>query len=131
MFDEGSIFGRSISFPPRLDADGRWAWSVGPENIRESIRIILMTETDERMMLPAFGGGLQPYLFEPNTVASRRLIQERITQALRQWEPRIELQDVTVSEDPDDLQAAIVAIRYKLIATRASEALNFSVRLSA
>lgn len=131
MFDEGTIFGRGISFPPRLGADGRWAWSAGPENIRESIRIVIMTETDERIMLPAFGGGLQTYLFEPNTVASRRLIQEQITQALRQWEPRIELQEVIVSEDPSDPQAAIVAIHYKLVATQAGEALNFSVRLSA
>ena len=128
--DEGRLFGQSISFPPRLGADGRWAWSAGPENIRESIRVIIMTETDERLMLPAFGGGLQPFLFEPNTVASQRLIQERITQALRQWEPRIELQDVSVSEDPDDPQAAIVAIQYKLVATQAGEALNFSVRLA-
>lgn len=130
MINEGAIFGRSISFPPRLGADGRWTWSAGPENIRESIRIIIMTEMDERLMLPAFGGGLQPYLFEPNTVASQRLIQERITQALLQWEPRIELQDVTVTNDPDDPQAAIVAIRYRLVATQAGEALNFTVRLA-
>lgn len=130
MIDEGAIFGRSISFPPRLGADGRWAWSAGPENVRESIRVIIMTEADERLMLPAFGGGLQPFLFEPNTVASQRLIQERITQALRQWEPRIELQDVAVTDDPDDPQAAIVAIQYKLVATQVGEALNFTVRLA-
>ena len=131
MIDQGALFGRSISFPPRLGADGRWAWSAGPENIRESIRVILLTEPDERLMLPAFGGGLQPYLFEPNTVASHRLIQERIMQALRQWEPRIELQEVDVQEDPDDPQAAVVTIRYALVATRASESLSFSVRMSA
>ncbi|MCB9434500.1 MAG: GPW/gp25 family protein [Ardenticatenaceae bacterium] len=129
--DEGTLFGRGISFPPRLGADGRWAWSAGPENVREAIRVILLTENDERLMRPAFGGGLQPFLFEPNTVATQRLLQERIVQALRQWEPRIELQDVAVAADPDEPQTAVVTIRYKLVATRASEQMNFTLRLAA
>lgn len=130
MIDEGTLFGRGISFPPRLGADGRWAWSEGPDNVRESIRTILLTENDERLMRPAFGGGLQPFLFEPNTVATHRLMQERIVQALRQWEPRIALQDVAVTADTADPQAATVTIRYKLVATRASEQINFTLRLA-
>jgi phage baseplate assembly protein W len=105
--DEGQLFGRGISFPPRIGPEGRIAWSVGAQNIREAIRVILLTETEERLMRPEFGGGLQSFLFEPNTTATHRLIQERITQALGRWEPRIAIESVTVDAHPQDAEAAL------------------------
>ena len=128
--DEGKVFGRGISFPPRIGPDGRLAWSVGAENIRESIRIILLTEMNERLMLPEFGGGLQSFLYEPNIVATHRLIQERITQSLGRWESRINLENVSVIASPDDPQAAVVTITYRLVATGVTERLGLTVRLT-
>src|SRR5690606_6423392 len=106
---------KGISFPPRLGADGRVAWSEGPENIRESIRVILSTEPGERLMLPEFGGGLRRFLFEPNTASTRRLIEERVTQALAVWEPRIRLEGVLAEADPADARIVHVTIRYRLV----------------
>ncbi|PKN92452.1 MAG: phage tail protein [Chloroflexi bacterium HGW-Chloroflexi-6] len=126
---KASIFGRGISFPPRVGADGRLAWSEGEENIRESIRVILMTEQEERIMLPEFGGGLSRYLFEPNTVATRTLITDRIKKALGLWEPRIAIETIKVDEDPNDPQAAIVTIQYKLVATQSVERMDMNIRL--
>src|SRR5881394_3920291 len=100
--DVGGILGRGISFPPRVGADGRIAWSEGEDNIRDAIRIILGTERNERLRLPEFGAGLERYLFEPNTVATRHQLQERILRALAAWEPRIAVESVDVDEDPDD-----------------------------
>lgn len=125
-----SIFGRGIAFPPRLGPDGRWAVSEGEDNIRESIRVILETEQRERIMLPRFGGGLRGYLFEPNTVATRHQIGERIRRALSMWEPRINVDDVAVDPDPRDPQAAIATVRYKLVATRAAAQISLGVKLS-
>jgi phage baseplate assembly protein W len=127
--DAGKIFGRGISFPPRVGPDGRVAWSEGETNIRESIRVILMTEQPERLRTPGFGGSLGRFLFEPNTVATRRSIQDRITKELMQWEPRINVQSVNVDSDPDDPTAAIATITYKLIASQAVERVNVSVTL--
>ena len=70
--DQGTIFGRGISFPPRLGPDGRLAFSEGPQNIREAIQVILLTVPGERLMLTGFGGKLRQFLYEPNTVATRR-----------------------------------------------------------
>ena len=50
-----SIFGRSLSFPPRVGTDGRFVWSEGEANIRESIAVILKTNPAERVGLPDFG----------------------------------------------------------------------------
>lgn len=129
MRDHGDLFGRGIAFPPHVAEDGRLAFSAGAENVRQSIRVILLTEPGERRMLPAFGGGLKRFLFEPNTVTTRRLIQEAIVQALGRWEPRIRVEEVTVEEDPQDRRAALATIRYQLIASQASERLQLLVHL--
>jgi phage baseplate assembly protein W len=98
--------------------------------VRESIRVILMTEQPERLRTPSFGGSLGRFLFEPNTVTTRRSIQDRITRELAQWEPRIHVESVDVTADPDDPQAAVAAITYKLVATQARESVNLTVTLA-
>lgn len=128
--DAGKVFGRGISFPPRLSADGRIVWSEGEQNIREAIRVILLTEERERINLPDFGGGLGQYLFEPNTPMTRHLIQDRITRALGSWEPRIRVESVDVVSDPGDPQAAIATITYRLIATQTRERVSLNLTLN-
>ncbi|MGB6742876.1 MAG: GPW/gp25 family protein [Terracidiphilus sp.] len=125
----GSLFGQGISFPPRLGADGRFAWSSGPDNIREAIMVILSTRPNERVMLPTFGGRLRSYLFEPNTVATRQAIQDEIQNSLALWEPRITVQSVTVAPDSSDPRAAIASIQYQLVASQTAAQLNLTVQL--
>jgi phage baseplate assembly protein W len=126
--DEGRLFGRGIGFAPRVE-EGRVVWSAGPRNIRECIKIILMTEPQERLMLPHFGGGLQKFLFEPNTVTTHRIIQHHITQSLERWEPRIRLNSVTVAPDSKDPQAAVITINYNLVATGTNDRMNLTIQL--
>ncbi|HYH79735.1 MAG TPA: GPW/gp25 family protein [Longimicrobium sp.] len=125
-----TVFGSGISFPVRLGPDGRVAISRGPDNVRECIRHVLLTEPGERVMLPDFGGGAGRFLFEPNTVSTRRRIQERIEESLRRWEPRIALQGVAVEEDPDDPRGAIATVRYQLVADGATEQVSVAVQLA-
>jgi phage baseplate assembly protein W len=125
----GDIFGKGISFPPRVGADGRIAWSEGQDNVRESIRIILMTDLRERLRLPEFGGDLHTFLFEPNNPTTHHLMEDRIQNALKLWEPRIVVESVLVEQDPTDTQAAIATINYKLVATQARERVTLNVIL--
>jgi hypothetical protein len=125
----GQLFGRGISFPPRVGADGRVAWSEGEANVREAIRVILLTEPGERLRLAGFGGGLGRFLFEPNSVATRHEIQDRISKSLEEWEPRIRVEAVAVEPDPVDPQAAVATIVYRLIATQSRERVSLSVNL--
>ncbi|MGE5673323.1 MAG: GPW/gp25 family protein [Mycobacterium leprae] len=126
----GRIYGRSMAFPPRVGDDGRIAWSEGPANIRESIQLILLTEPGERLLLPAFGAGLRSFLYEPNTVATRRLMEERIAGALLRWEPRIQVEEVSVAPDPTDPESAVAAIRYRLVADGSREQVTLTVSLT-
>ena len=89
-----------------------------------------MTDENERVMLGAFGGGLRTFLYEPNTVSTRRLVEERITNALRLWEPRITVASVVVQEDREDPEAAIATITYRLVATQAVRQVSLAVSLA-
>jgi phage baseplate assembly protein W len=130
MIGTGLSLGRGIGFPVNVGGDGRVAFSEGPENIREAIQIILMTELGERVRLVDFGAGLGRFLFEPNTTATQRQIQDRIVQSLATWEPRITVDSVDVREDPQDPEAAIATITYLLVATQAQERVSVSVQVS-
>lgn len=128
--DAGQLYGKGIGFPPCIGGDGRVVWSSGEANVRESIRIILMTEPGERLRLPGFGGGLKRFLFEPNTVSTRHLISERIKKALTDWEPRIQVESVSVDPADDDKQSAAATIIYKLIATQVQEQVSLNMQFT-
>jgi len=119
-----------MAFPPHVGADGHIAWSEGEVNIREAIEIVLRTEERERVNLPSFGAGLRRFLFEPNTVATRFQIEDRITKALQQWEPRILVKSVEAEEDPRDPQSAVVTIHYQLVATQSTAQVTLNVQLA-
>jgi len=125
--DNRRIFGQGMAFPPRVGPDGRMAWSVGEANVHESIRVILSTEPGERLRLPAFGAGLRRFLFEPNTLATHTLIKQAIGEALKRWEPRIQLESVEVSADSQDTETAIATLTYRLVATQVQERLSVAV----
>jgi phage baseplate assembly protein W len=112
--DPGAMFGRGVAFPPRVGPDGRVAWSSGADNIREAIRVVLVTRPGERLFEPGFGAGLDRYLFEPNTASTRQLIKDRIAKSLAQWEPRIAVRSIEVEPDPADATAALATITYAL-----------------
>jgi len=127
--DVGQIFGRGVAFPPHLDATGMWATSVGAQNVRESIQILLSTRLGERLMYPTYGSSLRTYLFAPNTATTRRSIEEAITTALKQWEPRITVNSILVVQDPSNNQAAIATIDYQLVANQLPNQITLTLQL--
>jgi uncharacterized protein len=124
-----NLFGQGLSFPPRVDADGRLAWSAGEDNVREAIRLVLLTEPGERLMREEFGCGLRRFLFEPNTVTTRQLIRERITQAIGRWEPRVAVQDVLVEPVADEPREVAITILFRLVVTGATGRLGLTLQL--
>lgn len=125
------LFGKGLAFPLRVGADGRMAWSEGEPNVREAIRIVLLTAEGERLRRPRFGGSLAAFLFEPNNAATHQGLAQRIARALAEWEPRIAVEQVQVAADPADAEGAIATITYRLVATRALERVSLAVSLGA
>jgi phage baseplate assembly protein W len=103
--------GTGWRIPVRPGDAGSLEFERGPEKTRQSIQIILDTEPGERLMRPTFGCGLRRYLMQPNTAATRALIQREVSIALQNWEPRIELKTVQVTPG-DDPALVLIGIFY-------------------
>lgn len=114
--NEADLYGRGLGFPLRVGADGRLAWSSGEQNVRESLRLILLTGQGERLRRPGFGAGLERFLFEPNVPATWRAIEESIRKAIERFEPRLRLESVDVGPDPNNPEAALATLSFVLVA---------------
>lgn len=126
-----SVFGRSMAFPPRVGADGRFVWSEGEASIRESIAVVLKTEPGERVGVPDFGAGLGRFLFEPNNAATHSRMEDAIVRALASWERRIEVESVDIAADRTDAEIAQATITYRLVATAARERISLNIPIAA
>lgn len=105
--------GRGPRFPLRPDPlTGAFAYVDGMAIIHQSITTILDTNPGERIMLPAFGCGLRRFLGQPNTLTTRTTMEEEISAALQQWEPRIKLTGVAVIPADDDPELVWIEISY-------------------
>ncbi|HWA72766.1 MAG TPA: GPW/gp25 family protein [Polyangiaceae bacterium] len=108
------FIGKGWAFPPRISARGGIAWSEGPPRIQDAIWIICNTSLGERVMRPNFGGSARDFVFSPNSELHRTSLEDAIRQALLRWEPRIELDGVSVDPDPNEDSAVVVKIDYRL-----------------
>jgi len=100
-----------------VDATGRIALSKYEEDIREALRIILLTAKGERMMRPDFGASLHDYVFESMGATTIGRLQAAITDALVKWEPRIELIGVDVEPEQGEIGKLLIDIEYRVRAT--------------
>lgn len=98
------------------------------DSIKQSIRIILLTRPGEQLMRPRFGAGLSRFLHLPNTLETRRQIQETVFKALARWEHRMVVRQVEVWEDQETPEAVRIEIAYKIRRTR--EQVTTTVKLN-
>ena len=77
------------------------ALSYDTQAVIRSIRNILLTKKYEKLFNPSFGTNLDAILFEPISVITTNTLQQEITNAIRNYEPRVTLQSVVVSPDAD------------------------------
>jgi phage baseplate assembly protein W len=111
------------------DSEGRLSYPSLEESVRQSIKIILQTNPGERLMRPGFGGSLERYLHEPNTLTTRRQIRDLITTSLGRWEQRILLDRVDVwevEERPDTVRIEIV---YRLRRNNRTQQMGITLNL--
>jgi phage baseplate assembly protein W len=115
--DVADFIGRGISFPLRVDQSGSIALAEGGDGIDASIRMALSTAPGERVMRPQFGCRIWDLLFEPVNANTLGLMAEAVRDALSQWEPRIEVEDVEVEPDPASPARVVIRIIYRMRAT--------------
>jgi phage baseplate assembly protein W len=82
------------------------------ESVKESIKNLILTDKGERLMQPLLGGNIRAMLFENNTPAVIKMIQEQIKTTIEEYEPRAQLIDVSVKSAIDDNKVNITVYFY-------------------
>lgn len=111
------FLGAGWKYPLQLDQQGDIAISRTEENIQEAIWMILSIAPGERLMHPTFGCRIHELVFAPNDASTVGLARYYVEDALRRWEPRIELEDVVVQVDHDNPALLIISIDYLIRTT--------------
>jgi phage baseplate assembly protein W len=116
MMDASSkkeYLGQGLAFPLQISQQGGIALASGLNDIEQAIRIVLGTVPGERVMRPGFGCRIHELMFAPNNATTHGLAAYYVEKALEQWEPRIEVQDVTVLMDPAQDGVLLITINYR------------------
>ena len=108
------FLGRGWRFPILPDASGALGYSEGGEHIEQSLRLILMTTFGERAMRPDFGCEAPDLVFAPGSVQYLRLLESSVRKAVRDFEPRVELEFATAEVDPEEQNQVTVRIGYRI-----------------
>jgi hypothetical protein len=91
---------QGMGFPFRIDPHtGGVEWATGSDKIRQNVRIILSTRLGERPMRRDFGTHIPAAAHDPNDAVMADLIQIQAREALLQWEPRIMIINMQVTQD--------------------------------
>ncbi len=101
------FLGKGYRFPFSLK-QGKLQFNEGADSIKESISLILSTAPGERVMRPAFGCGIQNYVFSGSDAGTAREIEQAVQKALLNFEPRIDVNSVKVY--PDEANSSVLNI---------------------
>ncbi len=124
------FLGQGLIFPLQVNPRGEIALARGELDIQQSIRIILGTMPGERVMRPEFGCRIHELIFAPHDAATEGLAIYYVEQALGRWEPRIELQEINVQDDPHYDGAMLIEIKYRIKATHDERSIVYPFYLS-
>lgn len=110
------FIGRGFPFPLRIDERGSMALVGGIEELERSMTVVISTAPGERPFRPRFGCRIWELMFEPINEATMGLMEMYVEEALRMWEPRVDIEQILV--EPASVDGAVmISISYVVRAT--------------
>jgi len=80
--------------------------------IKADLMHLILTRKGERLYLPDFGTDLLKYIFNPNDSKTQSEIKQEISQVVKKYLPKLQVNEVTVTESDDNEYVATVRIDY-------------------
>jgi uncharacterized protein len=111
------FLGVGWQFPIQPDEKGKIAMARYEESIRQAIWMILGTAKGERVMRPDFGCGIHDLVFAVNSAGTAGRVAGEVRRALIEWEPRIDLENVTATSGDSRSNQLLIDIEYRVRAT--------------
>ena len=109
--------GSGWAFPLGVDSRGGIALAHRDQELEQAIRLILATYPGERPMRPEFGSRLRDYVFRSATIDTAAELADVVEKALLRWEPRINVEGVNVTVDPDERNRLYIDLYYSIKGT--------------
>ena len=109
--------GQGWSWPAGVGHRGGIALVSGDTELGQAIRLILGTALGERPMRPEFGCGIHDLVFDPSDSTLAGLVAHEVRASLLRWEPRVDVEDVQVTFDPDRPGRALIDVSYAVRST--------------
>jgi phage baseplate assembly protein W len=75
---------------------------TGAEAVKRSLRFLLLSDAGETPFFPEFGTRLRRLLFEPIDPITTVLLQREIEATIKAYEPRVNIQQLTVTASEDE-----------------------------
>ncbi|MDT7836288.1 GPW/gp25 family protein [Aquabacterium sp. OR-4] len=118
MAGADAFLGRGWAFPPRFAAAGEGvAMASGTDDVAESLAILLATRRGERVLLERYGCDLAEFLFAEITPSLVGQVRDLVSDAILEYEPRVQLNSVEVGTERADEGVLVVAVDYTVRAT--------------
>jgi|SRR5579859_57796 len=120
-----AFLGKGWRFPILPDKAGCLGYVDGDTNVEQSVQILLMTALGERVMRSDFGTQTPRLVFSPGSLQYLKLIENTIADAIKNWEPRIDLVSALAEADPADESKITVSVIYTVRQTNTRTNLVF------
>ncbi|AWK42269.1 phage baseplate protein [Photorhabdus laumondii subsp. laumondii] len=123
------IYGRGWAFPPQFSSQTGVIMAEGAEHVRQSMKVLFLTEPGERIMREDYGCGLHDYLFENITDELMARIQTRIEERILRYEPRVEMTEIQVNQKINLPNSLHIQVSYALRGSEISQQVEGIIKL--
>jgi uncharacterized protein len=117
--------GRGVAFPLVPDAGGALRYVGGDDGVTQSLRLLLRTVAGERVMRPDFGTRAPELVFAPGSETNLRLLQQTVSEAIQDHEPRVRVDSVTVSPDLQSPERVDIVVTYTVRRTNTRDSIVY------
>ncbi len=121
-----NLIGSDVAFPIVITDTGDMALVQGNELIKQSLQIILTTQTGTRFFLGEFGANTEKILANPNDTVAQTVLNTMLREAIKTWETRVEVLKIEFATPTIDTLRATV--HYKILKTNLVDVINLEWR---
>jgi len=112
------------------DMSGGIAMSEDLASVRQSVQLLLTTVPGERVMRPGYGCRLHELTFAPNDDTTAGLAIYYVQQAIRRWEPRVDIIDLDANRDEASPSRLDIVLKYRVRPHLARQEIRVTIDLA-
>ncbi len=121
--------GFSPKLPLSVDSvDGIYGMNkTALESIKQDLKMLILTNRGERIMLPDYGASIRSFLFQQNTDQLKNNISTSISYQISKYMNFISLRSIDITDDPINENSIKIRIEYSVPSLSSRQELNLSI----